>query len=122
ATRFHLPMVNISGALVDSPVPRSQVDNRAIGILAAEHLLARGFQEFAYYGMKDIEYSNQRLAGFQQKLAESDLSCQSLKVAATFGMQGDFWFRQQRDLTQWISKLSLPCGLFAASDARARQA
>lgn len=122
ATTFHLPMVNISGALVESPVPRSQVDNRAIGVLAAEHLLARGFQTFAYYGMKDIEYSDQRHAGFQQKLAESDLTCEPLKVAATFGMQGDFWFRQQRDLTQWISKLSLPCGLFAASDARARQA
>jgi LacI family transcriptional regulator len=122
AATFHLPVVNISGALVESPVPRSQVDNRAIGNLAAEHLLGKGFQTFAYYGMKEIEYSNQRLLGFQQKLAESSHSCEVLKVPSTFRMQGNFWLRQQRDLTEWIAKLPLPCGLFAASDARARQA
>jgi LacI family transcriptional regulator len=122
AATFHLPMVNISGVLVESPVPRSQVDNRAIGVLAAEHLLERGFRLFAYYGMKDVEYSNRRIQGFQQKLAESGYNCDALIVPSTFGMQGNFWLRQQRDLTEWIAKLALPCGLFAASDARARQA
>jgi LacI family transcriptional regulator len=121
AASFHLPVVNISGALVQSPVPRSQVDNRAIGTLAAEHLLGRGFRTFAYYGMKEIEYSNQRLAGFQLKLADAGSDCVTLKVPSTFRMQGNFWLRQLHDLTEWISHLPLPCGLFAASDARARQ-
>jgi LacI family transcriptional regulator len=122
AETFPLPMVNISGVLVKSPVPRSSVDNRAIGVLAAEHLIDRGFQSFAYYGMKDVEYSRQRMLGFQEKLAEFGYKTGSLTVPSTFGMQGNFWLRQQRDLTEWISKLALPCGLFAASDARARQA
>jgi LacI family transcriptional regulator len=122
AETFHLPLVNISGVLVDSPVPRSQVDNRAIGVLAAEHLIDRGFQSFAYYGMKEVEYSNRRLLGFNEKLAEFWHQAASLRVASTFGMQGDFWLRQQHDLVRWIAKLELPCGLFAASDARARQA
>lgn len=118
---FHLPIVNISGVLVESPVPRSMVDNRAIGVLAAEHLMDRGFQNFAFYGMKDVAYSDERLAGFQEKLVESDFGATSLKLPSTFSMRGNFWLRQQGDLRKWVSTIQTPCGLFAASDARARQ-
>lgn len=121
AKAFHLPVVNISGVLVNSPVPRSMVNNRALGILAAEHLADRGFQRFAYYGMKDVAYSNQRLAGFADTLTTSGYSVTKLAVPSTFSMRGKEWLRQQRDLRDWVSQLTLPVGLFAASDARARQ-
>jgi LacI family transcriptional regulator len=122
AASFHIPVVNMSSALRKSPVPRTMVDNRAIGALAAEHLLDRGFRAFAYYGMRDIEYSNQRLQGFEGRVANAGFDTDSLVLASTFRIQGNFWLRQQRELTTWISTLSTPCGLFAVSDARARQA
>lgn len=122
AAAFHIPVVNMSSALPESPVPRTMVDNRAIGALAAEHLLDRGFRDFAFYGMRNIEYSNQRLLGFESRVATAGFETNSLVLASTFSIRGNFWLRQQRDLTAWIATLPTPCGLFAVSDARARQA
>jgi LacI family transcriptional regulator len=119
---FPLPVVNMSSALTVSPVPRSMVDNRAIGVMAAEHLLNRGFHNLAYYGMTEIEYSKQRFEGFREHAAISGRECLKLNLHSTFQIYGNVWLQQQRDLTKWISKLPLPCGLFVVSDARARQA
>jgi LacI family transcriptional regulator len=121
AAKFHLPIVNMSSALAKSPVPRSIVDNCAIGELAAEHLLERGFQNYAYYGMRDIAYSSQRFAGFAGRLQGGDYAVSSLESAATFRIRGKFWLQQRGALAEWLAQLPLPCGLFAVSDVRARQ-
>lgn len=121
ARNFHLPIVNISGALAESPVPRSMVDNRRVGQLAAEHLLDRGFRHFAYYGTDGLAYSKQRLSGFCDTLALSEFEVQSLFVASTFHLSGNVWLRQQRELAAWLHKIPTPFGLLAVSDDRARQ-
>ena len=122
AAKFHLPIVNMSSALRDSPVPRSIVDNRAIGEIAADHLLERGFQSYAFYGIRDIDYSIRRFEGFLSRLAGGDYETSSFTPPSTFRMRSKFWLYQRGGLAQWLSKLTLPCGLFAVSDARARQA
>lgn len=121
AANYHLPIVNISSALAESPVPRSMVDNRAIGALAAEHLLERGFDSYAFYGMQDIEYSRQRFEGFEEQLKVAGGKSVALTLASTFHLKGNVWLRQQQELTKWLAQLETPCGVFAASDARARQ-
>ena len=47
ALELGLPVVNLSAALKDAGLPRVTVDHRAVGQLAAEHLLERGFRRFA---------------------------------------------------------------------------
>lgn len=121
AAKFHLPVVNMSSALLDSPVPRSMVDNHAIGVMAAEHLLERGFQSYAFYGMWDVEYSKQRLKGFNHRLAAAGFQAKVLTLPSTFHLRGNIWLKQQQQLTQWLAELQTPCGILAASDARARQ-
>lgn len=121
AAAFHLPVVNISSVLAESPVPRSMVDNYAIGILAAEHLLERGFHSCAFYGMSDVEYSRQRLKGFDDALKSVGFGAISLTLQSTFHLRGNVWSKQQQELTKWLAKLETPCGVFAVSDARARQ-
>jgi LacI family transcriptional regulator len=118
AATFHLPVVNIS---TESPVPRSMVDNYAIGALAAEHLLERGFHSYAFYGMQDVEYSKQRMKGFNDALAAVGFSAVDLTLPSTFHLRGSVWLKQQQELTRWLAKLETPCGILAASDARARQ-
>jgi LacI family transcriptional regulator len=51
------PVVNISGTLAKTPVPRVSLDNGMVGRLAAEHLMERGFEAFAYFGLQDVAYS-----------------------------------------------------------------
>jgi LacI family transcriptional regulator len=121
AATFHLPVVNMSSALAESPVPRSMVDNHAIGTLAAEHLLERGFHNYAFYGMHDVEYSKHRLKGFKDALASVGFGSIDLTLPSTFHLRGSVWLKQQQELTKWLAKLETPCGVFAASDARARQ-
>ena len=121
AADFPLPVVNMSSALADSPVPRSMVDNHAIGVTAAEHLAERGFQSYAFYGMRDVEYSKRRLAGFNERLALAGFRSLELMLPSTFHLRGRVWLQQQQQLTKWLADLPTPVGIFAASDTRARQ-
>jgi LacI family transcriptional regulator len=121
AASFHLPVVNISGALAKSPVPRSMVDNVAIGVLAAEHLLERGFRSYAYYGMPDIDYSHKRLQGFRRRLAAEGFEPVAFTLPSTFNLRGNTWLSHQQKLAEWLAGLGKPCAVFAVSDARARQ-
>ena len=68
--------------LAKSPAPWSMVDNHAIGVMAAEHLLERGFTSFGFYGMPDIAYSHQRLAGYRDRLAEQGIVPAEFNVPA----------------------------------------
>lgn len=120
ATALPMPVVNISSALEQSPTPRSMVDNLAIGSLAAEHLLSRGFRHFAFYGLEDVEYSKTRWLGFSGRLEASDVSSSQMLSTATFGFSGKVWVRQHREVAAWLGDLPLPCGVFAVSDYRAR--
>lgn len=121
AASFHLPVVNISGALAKSPTPRSMVDNHAIGVMAAEHLLERGFKSFGYYGMPDIDYSHQRLRGFRDRLIADGFEPVVFTLPSTFNIRGNTWLSYQQELAVWLSRLDKPCAVLAVSDARARQ-
>lgn len=121
AKSFPIPVVNISSALQKSPVARSMVDNHAIGLIAAEHFLERGYENYAFYGMNRIAYSQRRLAGFAESLALHGLKPAVHLAAPTFTIQGSHWLEQQGKLTTWLQHLPLPVAIFAASDARARQ-
>jgi DNA-binding LacI/PurR family transcriptional regulator len=46
-------------------------EEAAIGALAAEHLVRRGFQNFAFYGPWKVEFSEGRKSGFVARLAEA---------------------------------------------------
>jgi LacI family transcriptional regulator len=117
-----MPIVNISGALAKTPVPRVSVDNRMVGELAAEHLIERGFQEFAFYGLRSVAYSAVRQDGFDGRLARSGFRSVSLLMPPTYRVRSLQWRDQQRKLVQWLSRLPIPVGLFAVTDYRARQA
>jgi LacI family transcriptional regulator len=121
AANFHLPIVNISGILKDSPVPRSRVDERAIGAAAAEHLHERGFHHYAFYGLRNVEYSRLRQEAFNSTLATIGFGAAALTLDSTLNFDCSTWLTQQRALSHWLATLDTPCGVFVASDSRARQ-
>lgn len=121
AKSFPVPVVNISSALEMSPVPRTMVDNYSVGVMAAEHFLGRAYEHFAFYGIKEIAYSSKRLQGFGETLEVAGYAVASHVVDPTFKLKGSEWCHQQAALTKWIKRLPQPCGVLAASDARARQ-
>ncbi|TWT37634.1 Xylose operon regulatory protein [Posidoniimonas corsicana] len=118
AMRPHV--VNISSTLPESPVPRSMVDNVAVGRIAADHLATRGLRNFAFYGLQDVEYSKRRWMGFIERLEESGYSATKHLATPTFGFRGSVWLNQHQELAAWLESLPTPCGVFSVSDYRAR--
>ncbi len=114
-----LPAVNISGALEHSPVPRVRVDDRAIGKMAAEHFLERGFRQMAYYGVEGVWYARLRGEGFREVVEWAGAQCDVFLAPSTLSRRAA-WSQVDRPLRAWLKSLPLPAGLFACSDYRAR--
>ena len=55
--RVRVPVVNVNDVHTAHGLPTVQSDHRMIGQLGAEHLLDRGFQQFAFCGFTGHEWS-----------------------------------------------------------------
>ena len=53
------------------PLPRVVLDNEAIGHIAAEHFLARGFTDYAYYQAYAGQVEEERMAGFRRTVEKA---------------------------------------------------
>lgn len=118
--RASFPVVSISDALITTGVPSVTVDNGAIGRMAADHLLACGFRRFAYYGLHQTRYAQERETAFISRLEEQGSGCAQHNARPRFGSSHADWMEEQEDLARWLKSLEKPLGLLAASDARAR--
>ncbi len=100
-------------------------DDYAVGVLAAEYLMAKGYRVFAYYGMNAAYISwpweKLRRAGFIDTLAKRGAKPHIFDNAVP-----DWWKfqddRQQDALRSWIQKLPRPAALFACMDRFAYEA
>jgi LacI family transcriptional regulator len=118
---FKIPIINISGTLPKTPVPRVSLDNGMVGRLAAEHLIERGFREFAFFGLRDVAYSAVRQRAFEARLAEARFRSRALLMPPTYRATGLHWRDDQRKLVKWLAGLPTPIGLLAVTDYRAQQ-
>lgn len=119
ARRLRCPVVNVAGSLVGHELPTVISDNHAIGRQAAEHLLARGFRRFGYYGLVGVGYSIGRQEGFARRLAEAGQECSLLLT--TSSLQTDRpWEWNRRELDKWLRGRTPPIGILAVHDYRAR--
>jgi len=87
----------------------------AIGRLAAEHLLERGFESFACCGFSDEHWSERRRDGFTAEIGHARFEC-SLYESPRAGLQA--WRHDQTRLVEWIGSLRQPVGVFATNDLR----
>ncbi len=100
-------------------------DDYAVGVLAAEYLLAKGFGVLAYYGMdartSSWPWEHRRRAGFLDTLTKRHIQCRVFDNSVP-----DWWKfqdeKQQTALRKWIQKLPKPAALFACMDRFAYEA
>ena len=123
--RTGAPVVDLSGNLPESRFARIRSDEHAVGAMAAEHLLERGFKHFAFFGFNGLDWSDWRRASFGRRLAaagftcdvfESDFPSPGLSTAESEA----FGERQAREVMAWLRALPKPCGLMACNDDRGR--
>ncbi|MCC7339225.1 MAG: DNA-binding transcriptional regulator [Pirellulaceae bacterium] len=116
ALKLPIPAVTVSGVLFEYPIPRVSPDNEAVGRMAAEHFLERGYTQFAFVGYQKFDFSQQRLASYENRLRQSGFATES------------FLFQQRRNtnpgvdlltkapgLRKWLLDRPRPLALFAAN-------
>jgi LacI family transcriptional regulator len=120
ARRLNIPIVTFGGALRKPGVPRVALAQAAIGELAAEHLLMHGYSNFAFCGIQSLYYSIDRLEAFSRVLRTRGFSPLVHLSHTALGGQPRSWDEQLVEMSQWVSSLPKPIGIFAANDQRAR--
>lgn len=117
--RRGIPVVTITGAIVrPAGICRVTLKNREIGKMAGEHLLSRGYERFAFYGLKGVWYSQERLVGYSHAVQGSG-EVKTYLSPNTFGRHRQ-WQDEVEGIRQWLSEIKTPVGLFAVNDYRAR--
>jgi LacI family transcriptional regulator len=98
-------------------LPRVSSDMLAIGRMAADHLLERGFRHIAFCGHSDEAWSQARLQGVRSALHERGELCGIFE--SRFEMQRQAVWQQERDeICAWLQTLPRPVGIVACNDAR----
>lgn len=124
--KTHVPVVDLSGNLPEFHFPQIRSDEQAVGRLAAEHLLERGFKNFAFCGFNGVDWSDFRRINFEHRVAEAGFSCNVFEYAGSMQHLSTSDYEEhgehhERELMAWLQSLPKPCGLMACNDARGRQ-
>ncbi|AHF93157.1 AraC family transcriptional regulator [Opitutaceae bacterium TAV5] len=110
-----VPAVNVSNVLGSPRLPLVTQDDRAVGRLAAEHLLACGCTTFAYWEQHDARFSQERVRGFSGELERRmpDVTCIAGGGKSLALEEGPVLIARMR---KWLKKLPPQTGVFAVLD------
>ncbi len=113
------PLVDLSNRRLRPGGHAVTSDDRAAGILAAEHLLGLGHRRFAFAGLRDCLYSERRGEGFRVRLAAA--GCVPAEHVLYQGERtpDGSWISHPQVTRAWLRGLPRPCALFACSDSEA---
>jgi LacI family transcriptional regulator len=115
---FPCPMVVVPADLRVAGAQCVDVDDEAVGRVAAEHLRSRGYREFAFVGRGDAHYAGQRKAGFQAALGRPVPVF--WEAFSHWRQYDEYWREPLEELSTWLKSLPSPVGIFAAHDPTAR--
>lgn len=121
-----LPTVDLRGAYHVEGVPTINSHQQAVARMAADHLLERNFQHFAFCGFAGVDYSEQRCLHFVEYLAGQGYQVSVYenpwrrRAASTPDTEAKALLAE-RSLGEWLRQLPKPVGLMASNDIRAQQ-
>jgi LacI family transcriptional regulator len=93
------------------------IDDLAIGRLAAEHLVARGYRNFAFVGRGDAHYAKQRLEGFREVVGDVPVYWEEFR---DWRQYDEYWREPDEDMVGWLAARETPLGIFSAHDPTGR--
>ena len=94
-------------------------DSARAGEMAAEHLLGRGVQHFAFVGIPARVWSKRRQRGFCSVIADAGFDVQVYTPSPS--ARSGVWEREQPILADWLGRLPKPVGVMACNDDRGRE-
>ncbi len=117
-----IPAVDVSWyGFGKKSIARCTTDESRPGVLAAEHFLERGFENFAYCGApRQVGYVDQYGQSFCDALQAANHECSVFRPKRS-ARNPQTWTMQMSDLCEWLEELPKPVGLLAWSDVQGRQ-
>jgi LacI family transcriptional regulator len=110
-----MPIVDVSAARLLPSLPWFETDDAAFAGLAAEHLLERGFKNFAYCGDAHFNWSKWRSEHFANFIRAAGYPCFTYSPSKRFALDDE---RQVADIALWLHHLPKPIGVMACYDLR----
>lgn len=116
-----VPLVEVTDRRGGVQMRQVRSDDTAIGQMAAEHLLERGFQRFAFCGFKGEAWSGRREDAFAEAV-EQQSSTTCLRFNSTWhGRAARAWEDEQQWIVDWLRQLTPPFAVMACNDVRGQQ-
>ena len=110
--KLRVPVVNVSGIeLPRARFPRVTTNYEASARLAAEHLLERGYRNFAYVGPLRHGFVRRHAGAFENVVRETGAACATFDYRHDLA-HGALWAERQRELGDWLEHLPKPVGVF----------
>jgi LacI family transcriptional regulator len=94
-------------------------DVEAAGQMAAEHLLARGYRQIGYVGLKGDCSDGLFLAGYEPAVQARGMKVPKIRFPLSLEKRREGFSAAYRRLHKWISGFSEPAGLFVPMDSTA---
>jgi len=102
------------------PASVVQLDEQAIGRMAAEHLIGRGYRQLACFAPRDADWSGPRGEGFRAEAAARGIRViESSALRDTGSVYRSRRRRASTELHRALQALPTPCGIFAGHDIAA---
>jgi LacI family transcriptional regulator len=116
--KSRIPAVNLNDRWVeDLGLPLIRSDDHAIGRLAANHLLERGFRHFAFCGFTSTSWSQRRQEGFAAALRHQGEFC-SVYESPWGGPRPHPGEAEHEAIGRWLAMLPRPLGVFTCNEVR----
>jgi LacI family transcriptional regulator len=110
------PTVTLGANHAGGMLPCVQEDNAAMGGLAAEHFVRRGFRHFAWVSLPRGRVQRERRTGFEKALASAKHACHVLEWNPPRHRGGDHWADCRQWLAREMGRLPKPLAVFALDD------
>ncbi|WP_432797443.1 XylR family transcriptional regulator [Poriferisphaera sp. WC338] len=114
---LNLPTVELRPTSLHSNFPIVRTNDHAVGQIAAEHFIERGFRNYAVCFIKSTYHPHfqDRLTGFIEKIQSYGHSCDTYSISDPTEQSSD-WLSQQNQLSNWLTSLPKPVGILAVTD------
>ncbi len=116
--KLKIPVVDVSAARLLPKLPWFETDDAAIALLAAQHLLERGFKHFAFCGDDRFNWSDWRRDHFQEAVRNAGCDCAVFEPSKPSKDDDEF---AVEEIGTWVAGLPKPVGIMCCYDFRGRQ-
>ncbi len=97
-------------------LPVVTTDCRSIVLLAAEHLLNKGLRHFAYCGIDEFHWSENRKEYFRAIMNDAGFAIHVYERPRSRKIRS--WEDEQSSIEEWLSTLPKPIGIMTCNDDR----